>query len=153
MLGKHSKRTVLVVDYEPDVANTFAEILRDAGYIGVAITNPVSAVQLCSAIVADLAIVDIDAPAALDATAKIRTVLPHCKLLLRSSFPTPDLVQEARSRGLNFEFVPKPLPPEELLSEIQRVLLGPGSPFSLKGGLRSPPLVHADSTNTNAQPL
>ena len=129
MLGKHSKRTVLVVDYEPGVANTFAEILRDAGYIGVAITNPVSAVQLCSAIVADLAIVDIDAPAALDATTKISTVLPHCKLLLRSSFPTPDLVHEARSRGLNFEFMPKPLPPEELLSEIERALIQekPGS--------------------------
>ena len=122
MLRRHSKRTVLVVDYEPDIANTFAEILRDAGYIGIAVTNPAKAVQLCSTVSPDLAIVDLDAPAALDATAKIITILPHCKLLLRSSFPTPDLVEEAKSRGLNFEFVPKPLPPEELLSEIQRVL-------------------------------
>ena len=122
MLRRHSKRTVLVVDYEPDIANTFAEILRDAGYIGIAVTNPAKAVQLCSTVSPDLAIVDLDAPAALDATAKIITILPHCKLLLRSSFPTPDLVEEAKSRGLNFEFVPKPLPPEELLSEIERVL-------------------------------
>jgi DNA-binding NtrC family response regulator len=122
MLRRHSKRTVLVVDYEPDIANTFAEILRDAGYIGIAVTNPAKAVQLCSTVSPDLAIVDLDAPAALDATTEISTILPHCKLLLRSSFPTPDLVEEAKSRGLNFEFVPKPLPPEELLSEIERVL-------------------------------
>ena len=122
MLPRHSKRTVLVVDYEPDIANTFAEILRDAGYIGIAVTNPAKAVQLCSTVSPDLAIVDLDAPAALDATTEISTILPHCKLLLRSSFPTPDLVEEAKSRGLNFEFVPKPLPPEELLSEIERVL-------------------------------
>ena len=121
MLRRHSKRTVLVVDYEPDIANTFAEILRDAGYIGIAVANPAKAVQLCSTVSPDLAIVDLDAPAALDATTKIITILPHCKLLLRSSFPTPDLVEEAKSRGLNFEFVPKPLPPEELLSEIERV--------------------------------
>ena len=122
MLRRHSKHTVLVVDYEPDIANTFAEILRDAGYIGIAVTNPAKALQLCSTVSPDLAIVDLDAPAALDATTKIITILPHCKLLLRSSFPTPDLVEEAKSRGLNFEFVPKPLPPEELLSEIERVL-------------------------------
>jgi len=113
---------VLVVDDEHVIADTLAKILDINGYDASAVYSGVTAVESAQnfqpdLIISDVIMQDMDG---IEAAIRIRKFLPSCKILLFSGqAATADLLEDARSRGHDFEILAKPVHPTELLAKLK----------------------------------
>jgi len=125
MLSK--KRRILVVDDEPDIASTLATIFRSRSYETATALSGEEAVEVASSFQPDCIVSDITMGAmnGVDAAIAILGMLPKCKVLLVSGTAYRDLLTDARAKGFNFEILQKPVPPPELLAEIERIFSHP----------------------------
>jgi CheY-like chemotaxis protein len=122
-----SKPRVLVVDDEHIIADTLAIILNQAGFDASAAYNGTDAVNAARIAKPELIITDVilapNDPAGMngiEAAIHIREFLPTCKILLFSGVAaTADLLDEARSRGHEFEILAKPVHPQDLLAKLR----------------------------------
>ena len=113
---------VLVVDDQKDVADSLASILTLNGYAASAVYNGTEAVKLARMmrphlLLADVLMPDLDG---VETAKRIRRFLPRCKVLLISgSLKSSQMWENARRHGFDFDFVMKPVAPEELLNKLQ----------------------------------
>jgi CheY-like chemotaxis protein len=118
-----SRRRVIVVDDEQVIANTLAIILNDAGYEARRVFSGEKAVELMETFSPDVLIVDVIMPGmtGIEVAIIVRDKLPACKILLFSGqAATSDLLDEARSRGYEFEILVKPIHPFDVLERLRQ---------------------------------
>lgn len=116
------KPKVLVVDDERVIADTLAMILNQSGFDARAIYSGEKAVEMAATFAPDMLITDVIMADlnGIDAAIMIRSVLPNIKILLFSGqAATADLLENARTKGHEFEILAKPVHPQDLLSRLR----------------------------------
>jgi CheY-like chemotaxis protein len=117
------RRRILVVDDEPLIANTIAEILNGSGFEATAIYNARNALDEVRKSCPDTVISDVIMPHmnGIDMAITIKSACPRTRILLLSGQAgTPDLMEAARKKGHNFELLSKPLKPDLLLKKLSQ---------------------------------
>jgi len=113
---------VLVVDDEPLIADTIVAILQRSGFKATAAYNGTEAVEVAGEYCPDCMITDVLMPGMTGIeTAKIvQQICPEARILLFSGqAATADLLAEARSEGLDFDLLPKPVHPLTLIKKLR----------------------------------
>jgi CheY-like chemotaxis protein len=119
---------IFVVDDEPVIASTLAAILQMNGFSAKFFTCPQEALNAARLKAPDLLISDVAMPgiSGVDLAIQMRGQYPTCKILLFSGQAgTMDLLEDARAQGHDFDLLPKPVPPTELLFEVEKMINGP----------------------------
>jgi CheY-like chemotaxis protein len=116
------KPKVLVVDDEPVIADTLAMILNQSGFETRAVYSGEKALELATSfqpqmLISDVIMGDLNG---IDAAIRIRQLLPEIKVLLFSGqAATANLLENARTRGYEFEILTKPVHPQDLLTRLR----------------------------------
>jgi DNA-binding NtrC family response regulator len=124
---------IFVVDDEPLIAGTTAEILKLNGYSATAFTNPHDALAAVLRGCPRLLIVDLKMPdlSGLDLAIQIRELCAGCRILVFTGHPnTSDSFKNARERGWEFSLLYKPASPADLLHAVSKLMgsqAGPGT--------------------------
>ena len=120
---KNSKQlSIFVVDDEQIIATTLTLILQNSGYLAQAFFNPLQALAAARLEAPDLVISDVVMPqlTGVELAIQIRAMCPSCKVILFSGqAQTGDLLSVAREQGHNFNLLPKPVHPADLLRYIK----------------------------------
>lgn len=117
-----SRRRILVADDEHVIADTLRTILDQNGFEVATAYCGATAVQAARLWRPDVFLSDVVMPEmnGIEAAIRIRSALPHCKILLFSGqAATSDLMQDAWVRGYDFEILVKPVHPNSLLARLQ----------------------------------
>jgi len=116
---------ILVVDDEPELADTLTIIFQRAGYAATAVYSAEEALTFFAASPPALAVMDVVMPG-MDGIAlakRIRKCYPGCQVLLFSgNAETQPLLQAARQEGHAFEVLAKPVPPPQMLAKVAMLL-------------------------------
>jgi len=116
---------IIVVDDEPIIADTLADILKGEGHNALAFSRGESAVRLAELMRPDLLVTDVVMPGmdGIQTAKAIRKLVPGCRIILFSGqAESTDLVSKARAEGHLFEVLAKPVNPDVLLSAINKPL-------------------------------
>jgi DNA-binding NtrC family response regulator len=116
-------KRVFVVDDERIIADSLATILNHSGYQASAFYDAESALLACELGKPDCIITDVVMPgmSGVDLAVEIKDRFPACRVLLFSGqAATADLLATVRGRGLDFDVLPKPVHPRDLLAKIGR---------------------------------
>jgi len=122
MAEKNNRPKVLIADDEKVIADTLATILNQNGFDATPVYSGASAVSSAKAGSPDLLICDVIMPDmdGVEAAIAIRGFLPKCKILLFSGkAATADLLDRAREHGHEFDFISKPVHPQDLLAKLR----------------------------------
>ena len=126
--------SVFVVDDESVIATSLATILRfQGGFRARSFNQPLEALQAARMEAPDLLITDVVMPqlSGIDLAIKIRECCPDCKVLLFSGkASSAHLLDAAHAAGHDFELLPKPVHPADLLARIQNLTEPISSPPS-----------------------
>ena len=120
--GQSTKPRVLVVDDERVIADTLTIIMNQSGFDASAAYTGTAAVERAREEKPDLIISDVIMPDmnGIEASIRIRQLLPECKILLFSGqAATADLLEKARQEGHEFEILAKPVHPQDLLAKLR----------------------------------
>jgi DNA-binding NtrC family response regulator len=112
---------VFVVDDEHVIASSLAAILKLHGYSATSFTSPLEALTAARSSAPDLLVSDVAMPglSGVDLAIQIRAECPECRILLFSGQAgIDDLLEDARSRGHNFQLLRKPVHPSLMLLSI-----------------------------------
>ena len=123
---------VLVIDDEPNIAKTLVWLLQDSGMETAAAFDGPEALTTIQTFSPDIVISDVVMPgmSGIEVCEVIQKKLPHCKILLFSGqAATVDLVHSARSRGLHWDLLEKPVDPDEILAKLA-LIIDSGAPQS-----------------------
>jgi CheY-like chemotaxis protein len=115
-------RRILVVDDEALIADTIVQILIRHGFEAVAVYGGKDAIDTARRIHPDLVLSDVLMPQVdgVEAAIAIREMLPLTRILLFSGqSATVEILARARARGHDFELLPKPIHPTQLLKHLQ----------------------------------
>lgn len=115
--------SVLVVDDEPLIADTLAEILNESGFDALAAYDGVEAVERIRELCPDALITDVIMPGlnGIEVAKAVRDRCPAARVfLLSGQAATGDLIQRARAQGYSFELLAKPLHPDVLLKKLSQ---------------------------------
>jgi CheY-like chemotaxis protein len=111
------KSHTLVIDDDRAVADTLAMVLNAEGFEAGAVYSGEAGVELARSLEFDFLVTGVIMPLmnGIEAAIRIRQLLPKCKVLLVSGDNDSSvLLQDARSRGYEFEILAKPVHPVEL---------------------------------------
>ncbi len=114
----HGRVTVLVVDDEIIIADTIVQILNRAGFQASAVYNGRDAIESArenspNTVLSDVMMPQIDG---VETAIAIRALCPEARIVLFSGqAATVEILDRARARGHDFELLPKPIHPVELL--------------------------------------
>ncbi len=114
---------IIVVDDEPVIADTLVDILNGEGYKAVAVSDGASAIKWASMIEPDVVILDVIMPDinGIDTAKEILKARPQCRVILFSGHAASiDLLEKAKTEGLHFEVLAKPINPDRLLLTLDR---------------------------------
>src|SRR4051794_38779493 len=111
---------VAVVDDEPIVADTLAEILSLHGYESKALYSGEAAVEEAEDTRPEIVLIDVRLPGidGVEAAIQIRKLHPACRIILFTASPAHHAIQ-ARVGILGFEFLQRPLHPWDVLCLLQ----------------------------------
>jgi CheY-like chemotaxis protein len=115
-------RRILVVDDEDLVADSVAEILKEHGFEAHAAYSGKEAIDLAHERCPDILMSDVLMPRlnGVQTALAIREICPRVRILLFSGQAgTVDILKRARSQGHDFELLPKPIHPDELLKKLK----------------------------------
>jgi len=114
---------IFVVDDEGLIAETLALILRQREYTAVAFSKPREALAAAANLKPDLLLSDYLMPDmnGLTLATEILQQYPECKVLMVSGAIGHAANHPARER---FEFLEKPVPPQDLLKKVKALLDG-----------------------------
>ena len=121
-------RKIVVIDDEKRIADTLALILRSNGYMAEVAYDGTSGLATCSEFRPHLVISDVVMPGmnGIEVAIEIRRQFPNCKILLYSGqAATAQMMEEARSRGHDFELLAKPVHPVQLLEKVKSLIEPP----------------------------
>ena len=111
-------RRVLVVDDEPNIADTLARVLQTRGYEAVPVHSGEEAVATAATFLPDIAILDVMLGGlnGIDAASMIVQQRPSCRIVLFSGHPeTAKLVESGETP---FEIFAKPVAPAQLFERL-----------------------------------
>lgn len=112
---------VLVVDHERSIADSLTTILTLNGYEATAVYSGEEAVEAARELKPNVLISAIVMPgiSGIETAVRIRQDVPDCRIVLCSGNPSSaDLLPGAEAQGLQFELLPKPFHPRELLDRL-----------------------------------
>ena len=116
---------ILIVDDEPVIANTLAEILSREGFESRAVYSGEEAIAIAEmflphAMISDVIMSGING---IQAAIEIRDRIPLCRILLFSAnVMVADVLLEHSGLSLAFEILNKPVHPTELLAKLRAML-------------------------------
>jgi DNA-binding NtrC family response regulator len=116
---------LLVVDDEQFIADSLAAIFQSKGYAVAARYRAADGIAAAQSVRPRLLLSDVMLPDlnGVQLAIQVRNLVPDCKVVLMSGDPNaPVLVAQARQRGHQFEFLEKPVDPDELLARTERLL-------------------------------
>ena len=119
-LTGNSKR-ILVIDDEASIADSLTEILTGYGYDAVACYDGRAAIDAARSQRPDIVISDVIMPGlnGVETALAIRELCPEARVLLFSGQgASMNLLNKARDHGHEFELLPKPVHPSELLKKL-----------------------------------
>jgi CheY-like chemotaxis protein len=114
---------ILVVDDEQLIADTLVQILNRNGFEANAAYDGRQAVEAARAIEPEIVLSDVLMPHldGIEAAITIRSFLPETRIVLFSGqSATVELLADARQRGHDFELLPKPIHPTQLLKHLRQ---------------------------------
>lgn len=117
---------VFVVDDDPMLVWTVAEILRGAGFDAISFTSPVEALSAAQSHHPGLLLsaVIMRQLTGIELANRVLELCPTCKILLLSGHPDAfELLRDAEKSGRTFEVIAKPARPELLVQSVRRALL------------------------------
>ena len=118
-------KLILVVDDEPAILMTAAAILDMQGYKTATARDGAAALERALELKPDLVLSDVVMPRmnGVQLAIELKDKLPSAAILLFSgNAETADILEEARSHGHEFKILAKPVPMDELLSEVKNSL-------------------------------
>src|ERR1700723_1206496 len=107
---------VLIVDDEPMIANTLAQILNASGFEARAVYNGENAVEVAGGLKPDGLVTDVimRGISGIEVAMQVSDKLPSCRVILFSGqATTSDLLEPAKKKGRNFEILTKPIHPKD----------------------------------------
>lgn len=114
---------ILVVDDEVLIADTIVQILNRNGFIAEAAYSGAQAIQLAKLHCPELVLSDVMMPHVdgVEAAIQIREACPDTRIVLFSGqAATVEILARARERGHEFELLPKPIHPTQLIKHLKR---------------------------------
>lgn len=119
------KPKVIVVDDEPLIAETLAQILNLYGYEAVPAFSPSQAIEHVRSKPCDFLVTDVVMEghmSGIELAIALAKILPNCKVLLMSgNVATNDLLKVANASGHAFEIVAKPAHPLDIIERLKRL--------------------------------
>lgn len=114
------RRTVLVVDDEPLVADTLAMILSRAGFEAMSVYSAQAALYAARERTPGFLLTDVKMPGTdgIELAMQMADEFPACRILLFSGHATGSDLDSARRAGYDFPLMEKPIPPAHLVSYI-----------------------------------
>jgi CheY-like chemotaxis protein len=115
---------ILVVDDERVIADTIVQILNRSGFIAEAAYDGRAAIERATRHCPDLVLSDVLMPEVdgVEAAIAIRQICPETRIVLFSGqAATVEILARARQRGHEFELLPKPIHPVELIKRLREV--------------------------------
>jgi DNA-binding NtrC family response regulator len=115
---------LLVVDDDKAVADSLAFMLRHAGYQTHAAYSVRQAAADATTLRPDLLVADILLPDGngIELAVQVHKMLATCKILLFSGdVGSNTLVNQSRAKGHNFQFVEKPIHPQDLILKLRHL--------------------------------
>lgn len=122
--GTTRKPVILVVDDEPNVSKTLAWLLQENGYNSMFCLDAKTALDIAQGIAADVAIVDVVLPDGdgIETALQIQKRVPNCKvLLITGNMEGSDRILQARTNGIAFDALPKPVSVQELFGTLSQL--------------------------------
>jgi len=113
---------ILVVDDEALIADTICQILNRSGFIAQAAYGGQEAIDTARRINPELVLSDVLMPHidGVEAAIAIREFSPDTRIVLFSGqAATVEILARARERGHDFELLPKPLHPTQLIKHLR----------------------------------
>lgn len=118
-----SSPRILVVDDETLIADTIVQILNRNGFIAEAAYSGKDAIEVASRHCPELVLSDVMMPHVdgVEAAIAIRQHCPDTRIVLFSGqAATVEILARARERGHNFELLPKPIHPTQLIKHLRQ---------------------------------
>jgi DNA-binding NtrC family response regulator len=121
--GTHPQAKVIIADDQRVLADTLAVILQWGGFQTLAVYSAENAIQMAAREKPDLLITDVvfrgESHTGIDVALRVRELLPDCKILLFSGDDsTAALLEKAKADGHEFQFLQKPVYPQDVLSTL-----------------------------------
>jgi DNA-binding response OmpR family regulator len=119
-----SPSTVLVVDDERLIADTITAILTQHGFVAFKAYSGEEAVRLAEEMEPDIVLSDVLMPtmSGIQMAILIKELLPSTRIVLLSGqAATAELMRQAAAAGHDFELLPKPIHPEELVMKLKEL--------------------------------
>lgn len=113
---------VLVVDDETLIADTLVQILNRNGFHAAAVYSGAAAIEWVREEKPDLVLSDVMMPNidGVEAAITIRELSPRTRIVLISGqAATLEILSRARARGHDFELLPKPIHPSQLIRHLR----------------------------------
>ncbi len=113
---------ILVVDDEKVIADTIVQILNRDGFIAEAAYGGEEAIEKATRHCPDLVLSDVLMPQVdgVEAAIAIRRNCPDTRIILFSGqAATVEILARARERGHDFELLPKPIHPTQLIKHLR----------------------------------
>ena len=119
-------RSILVVDDEPDIRDTVADILNDFGYAADTAGNGTEALSRISERFYDVALLDFKMPGmdGLTLSHEMRRLSPETSAILVSAYTGGGIAEEAIRNGIR-KVIAKPVDMNEVMKEIEHQLNRP----------------------------
>lgn len=114
---------ILVVDDEVLIADTIVQILNRNGFIAEAAYSGKDAIELARRLCPELVLSDVMMPHVdgVEAAIAIREHCPDTRIVLFSGqAATVEILARARERGHEFELLPKPIHPTQLIKHLRQ---------------------------------
>lgn len=118
---KTGSKRILIIDDEVPVADSLTEILTSRGFEALAFYGGQAAIESARKQCPDIVLSDVVMPKlnGVDTVLAIRELCPKTRILLFSGQAgTANILQHARASGHQFELLPKPVHPDELLRRL-----------------------------------
>ena len=119
---------VLIAEDQHELRQLYAQQLSMSGFEVIEAANGAEAIDLTSACLPDVILMDLSMPVVdgWEATKRLRadTRTAHIPVVALTAHDGSGELQRATSAGCNW-FVPKPCPPDALITEVRRVLSMP----------------------------
>ena len=130
MAAPAAQPKVIVVDDQPVIADTLAEILKQNGYDATALHSGEEALNWVSRsqpaiVLSDIRMKKING---IQAAVRIRNLYPNCRIILFSASAIDEREQAAIDEA-GFEFLHRPLHPREVLNQLHGRVKGRVLPF------------------------
>lgn len=115
---------VLVVDDQPNIADTMAAILRREGYAVIAEYDGESALKTAIVAPPQVVVTDISMPGmnGVELAIQLKALIPECGVVLFSAMLIPgEVLPPEAVAGNHFTFLAKPVAPETILNEVRKL--------------------------------